>query len=458
MTLVRYMMYWCSAIVFLVMFFLLVAIHIITNRAMVDRVQMELSWQMRSAAKQIVLNDGFPVFSEHFYTPHKEYYYIIVDENGSYINGKFPEDYDVMQQVDIEDSVLTRVDMKKNSFYILDLKELLVEKENMQGNYVLRGIVHVDNVYTVYQKLKVYSFFSVFGAFAALLLFYLVLRKRISNPMQNMCDAAAKISEDLDFSEKIEYDGTFAELDTLLGAYNHLLKRMEEVVRRQEQFNSDVSHELRTPITVIRAQCQLSKERAMRDQNQKAVEAFEVIERQSGKMNQMVELLLNLSRLEQNRMPFEFEEMDLAFVAESVCEDQEYLHGEDYKFVCNLPSTELVADINLITIVVGNLVSNAVKYSPQGSEIHVSCGIREDGMAYLAVKDFGYGIEKENLKKVFESFYRSEEARTSEGFGLGLTLSLKIAKCHRGRIDVKSVYGKGSTFTLLLPVKKTGKN
>ena len=101
-------------------------------------------------------------------------------------------------------------------------------------------------------------------------------------------------------------------------------------------------------------------------------------------------------------------------------------------------------------LVVRNLVSNAVKYSPEGSEIKVCCGIK-DHQAFLSVQDHGIGIEKENLKKIFEHFYRTEEARNSEGFGLGLTLALKIVEYHGGTIHVESEYGQGSTFTMFLP-------
>lgn len=447
---VRYLMVWCSVIVLSMMTVLLIAINVITNRAVLDRVHWELSWQMRRAANQIVNNDGIPVFSEYFLKNHAEYYYLIVDENGSYVNGVFPQEYLITEQVMPENDNMRKISMNDEQFYVLDLMDLLEERGDLTGNYALRGIVRVQDVSTIYERVRMISYFSIVGVALALGVFALVLRKRVSAPLAKMCVAAGQISEDLNFSDKIEYDGHFRELDTLLEAYNHLLHRMEQVVLRQEQFNSDVSHELRTPIAVIRAQCELSREKALKEQDEEALEAISVIERQSGKMNQMVEQLLNLSRLEQKRIPCEYEDIDLVFVAESVCEDQEYLCGDKYHFIYNLHSVEIHADINLMMLVVRNLVSNAVKYSPEGSEIHVNCGEKGE-YAFLSVRDQGIGIERENIKKIFEHFYRTEEARNSEGFGLGLTLALKIVEYHGGTIEVESEYGQGSTFTMILP-------
>ena len=401
---VRYLMLWCSVIVLVVMSVLLVVINVITNRAVLDRVHWELSWQMRRAANQIVSNDGIPVFSEFFNKNHMEYFYLIVDENGSYLNGFFPQEYSITEPIVPQNDTMRKITMGEEQFYVLDLVDLLEERGDLTGNYALRGIVRVRDVSTIYECVRTISYFSIVGVVLALGMFALVLQKRVSAPLAKMCKAAEQISRDLDFTEKIAYDGHFYELDTLLNAYNHLLERMHEVVLRQEQFNSDVSHELRTPIAVIRAQCELSKEKALKENDSEALEALDVIERQSGKMNQMVEQLLNLSRLEQKRIPCEFEDIDLVFVAESVCEDQEYLCGDKYQFVYDLHSVDIHADVNLIMLVVRNLVSNAVKYSPEGSEIIVRCGIKKD-KAFLSVQDQGIGIEKENRVLTEELVY-----------------------------------------------------
>ena len=102
-------------------------------------------------------------------------------------------------------------------------------------------------------------------------------------------------------------------------------------------------------------------------------------------------------------------------------------------------------------IAIRNLVSNAIKYSPQGSKIEISCGEREEGGVFVRVRDHGRGIAPEKQKKVFEYYYREETSRHSEGFGLGLTLASKIVQKHDGKILLESEEGQGSVFTIELP-------
>ena len=103
-------------------------------------------------------------------------------------------------------------------------------------------------------------------------------------------------------------------------------------------------------------------------------------------------------------------------------------------------------------VAVRNLIINAVKYSPEGSIIDLFSGTI-DGMAFLKVSDKGEGIAEEDLDRIFEPYYQVKSERNSDGFGLGLALTMKIAEKHGGTVTVDSEQGKGSTFTLMLPVK-----
>ncbi len=104
-------------------------------------------------------------------------------------------------------------------------------------------------------------------------------------------------------------------------------------------------------------------------------------------------------------------------------------------------------DLSLVVVALRNLISNAVKFGPEGQELTIRTGIKEDRV-YAEVKDEGPGIRPETLDRIFERFYKEDAARNSEGFGLGLALAMKIAKLHGGSIEVQSEEGKGSTFTL----------
>lgn len=428
---------------------MLTFVQIMTRKAEWETVNNDLRAQIIRASKYIEETDGKVHFAKNFEKEHEEYSFLILDKEGNYICGDHPAGYDAARHFAVTDMESVRMD--NESYYVMDKKKILaIRGVGTEGEYIIRGIINKEDVSLIYRTIRRFSYGLILVTIVGLAVCIYILQRKLSKPLIRMCDAADQISEELDFSEKIEYDGYFYELDTLLKAYNRLLARMDMVVSRQEQFNSDISHELRTPIAVIRAQCQVSKERAQQKQDLELLEAIEVIERQSDKMNHMVQQLLKLSRLEQNKMKLELEEVDLIAIVESVCEDEDYLSGEQYQFIYDLKPCVSWVDINLITVAMRNLVSNAIKYSSPGSEIRVSCGTKE-GCTCVSIQDFGCGIEKENQKRIFESFYRSEEARNSEGIGLGLTLAMKIAKCHGGTIRVESEVGKGSIFTLLLP-------
>lgn len=449
---VEYVLLFFLATFLVVMLSMLIFIQVMTTKAEWETVKNDLRTQIIRATRYIEQNDGVVQFSKDFENESEKYSFIILDQDGNYICGQYPAGYDVSEHLTVHG--MDAVRMGNRTYYVMDKKNLLsVHGVGTKGEFVIRGIINKENVSFIFRAIRRFSYVLILITILSMVLCTRILQRKLSKPLIQMCEAANQISEELDFSEKIEYDGYFYELDTLLDAYNRLLTRMDMVVSRQEQFNSDISHELRTPIAVIRAQCQLSKEHAQKRKDMELVSAIEVIERQADKMNHMVEQLLNLSRLEQNKRKLELEEVDLVEIVESVCEDEDYLSGEQYQFCYDLKPCVIKLDINLITMAIRNLVSNAVKYSPIGSEIRIFCGQTDEG-AFLSVQDFGCGIEPDKQKKIFESFYRTEEARNSKGFGLGLTLALKIAKCHGGTIEVESEVGKGSIFTLFLPQSK----
>lgn len=453
-SIVKYLMTWCVVMIVVFSVFMVICVNAMADYAINGAVSKQLLRQMRKVARSAVMEQGEITFSDKIKDVDDDFYFVILDKDKKVIAGAYPDGYDPKA----DNSGLTRlrvVKCNKTSYYVESSYQLLKRKANIEGAYTLQGFVECKDVSTIYHNLKQYSYIAVLIEFLVMALISILLHRRISKPIQEMFQQTEKITEDLDLSERLDYEGSFAELDVLFKAYNKLLARMENVVSRQEQFNSDVSHELRTPITVIRAQCQLTREQiASGDLAEKEVPAMEemidIIERQSNKMNLIVEQLLNLSRMDQDRMPFEIEEIDLIDIVEFVCEEEGIASGDEHRFEYDISSTVVKADVALITMAVRNLVSNAIKYSEKGTPIHVSCG-RNDFGAYVSVQDFGCGIAKEDFQRIFEHYYRTEESRNSEGFGLGLTLAMKIAKKHGGTIHVESTLGEGSTFTLYIP-------
>ena len=249
-------------------------------------------------------------------------------------------------------------------------------------------------------------------------------------------------------SSRMEYDGRFYELAVLTQANNRMLDRLEETFHQQEQFTSDVAHELRTPVAVMTAQCQYAHGKKVSQEEYR--EAFEVIERQSLKIGEIISRLLELSRLDYDRRQIEKEDVDLPELVESVCEDLQQKYEDSLQLRLQLAPVHAVGDISLVMIAIQNLITNAVRYSKAATPIEVETGIRGE-MAFVSVKDYGAGISEEDLPHIFKRFYKADKSRNSRGYGLGLPLTMKIAQKHGGTVLAESKQGEGSTFTLVLP-------
>lgn len=447
-SIVNYLMRWWTVFFLLFSVFLIICVNVMADYAIRNAVIKEFTRQMYRAVDCVEKNDGKIEFSGNLENVDSDFTFVILDSHGNLVDGEYPPGYDPADD-DSKKMHFRVVKSGNESFYVTERTKIIRRRKRIEGDYILRGIINKKNISTVFQRIKLYSYIALLVEVVMIVIVGIVLQRRISKPMLKMCEQAVQIGEGMDLSERMVYDGRFSEMDILLKAYNQLLVRMEDMISRQNQFNADVSHELKTPITVIRAQCQLTKDQLTAGQEVMVEEMIGIIERQSDWMGRMVEQLLALSRMDQNKISFELEEMDLADVVEVVCED-EGAASDKQRFDYDLSSTPVVADVALITMAVRNLISNAVKYSDKDTRIKVGCGRGNSG-AYVSVQDFGIGIAPEDCSRIFEHYYRAEQSRSSEGFGLGLTLAMKIAEKHGGTIHVKSMPGEGSTFTLVIP-------
>ncbi|MDE6834502.1 MAG: HAMP domain-containing histidine kinase, partial [Ruminococcus sp.] len=228
-----------------------------------------------------------------------------------------------------------------------------------------------------------------------------------------------------------------------------MLDRMNEIFAQQEQFSSDVAHELKTPITVIKAQSQYALNNMKLSAEEK--KSFEVILKQAQKMQELVITLLMLAHFETGNTEDMQEFIDLTEIVSAVCEAEEYkLSDCKISFrITDIGKSETSGNINLVTIAVTNLISNAVKFSRNESVIEVETG-EKDNFVFVKVKDNGIGMTDDEKNKVFTRLFKSDSSRNSSGYGLGMPIALKIAKKHGGTIEVESKLGKGSCFTLYL--------
>ncbi len=234
------------------------------------------------------------------------------------------------------------------------------------------------------------------------------------------------------------------------------LRRLEAV---RTDFAANVSHELRTPITNIKGYVETLMETGLADPEQ-AMQFLSVIHRNSDRLSAIIDDMLTLTKLER---PEEFDDLDtqrtsVAEIVEAACAQHEpSAKAKGVRLDAEVPA-DLLAQVNppLIEQALSNLLSNAIRYSPGGTRVLVKAWAADGNAgpeALISVEDEGPGIPPEHLSRVFERFYRVDKARSRElgGTGLGLAIVKHIAMLHRGRVDVESSLGRGSTFKLVVP-------
>ena len=244
-----------------------------------------------------------------------------------------------------------------------------------------------------------------------------------------------------------------------LVAVLHDTTEQEKEERERRLFVSNVSHELRTPLTSVKSYLEALDEGALYDPV--APDFIKVSLDETNRMMRMVTDLLHLSRIDNATTQLDVELINFTAFITFILNRFDKMRSQDeekkYELVRDYPinSVWIEIDTDKMTQVIDNILNNAIKYSPDGGKITVSMKTTEDQMI-LSIKDQGLGIPKEDLPKIFDRFYRVDRARSRAqgGTGLGLAIAKEIIKQHNGFIWAKSEYGKGSTFTIVLPYDK----
>ena len=258
--------------------------------------------------------------------------------------------------------------------------------------------------------------------------------------------------EPSDLSKRLDSVDSQDELRTLTDRINAMLDNIEQSFVRQDKFISDASHELKTPLAVIQGYAHLLQRWGKED---KAVldESVESIARESENMKRIIDQLLTLAKMEKYMLK---EEKIVLFEQISAIIDAYAVVKPNRKIVLVCPKKLAVkADKYSFDELVRAVVDNALKYSPDESEVVINCSAKEESVA-ICVIDSGRGISQEDLPKIFDRFYRCDKSRNREknSSGLGLTIARSLVGMMNGSITVESTLGVGSTFTITLPISK----
>jgi two-component system phosphate regulon sensor histidine kinase PhoR len=245
----------------------------------------------------------------------------------------------------------------------------------------------------------------------------------------------------------IEGAGSWAAL-----AIFHDLTEVRRLDSVRRDFISNVSHELRTPLAGIRAAAETLQEGAL-DDKPAAEEFLGHIQRETDRLTQMVEELLELSRIESGAAPLRFAQLDAAtLVQDTARRFSQQAERAGLKITAEATESPLpvIGDAERLERAIGNLVANAIKFTPAGGSVTVLVSRAADDVT-ISVRDTGIGIEPEELDRVFERFFKADRGRGSSGTGLGLAIVKHIVQAHAGTVSVESQPGRGSTFTMRLP-------
>jgi heavy metal sensor kinase len=285
----------------------------------------------------------------------------------------------------------------------------------------------------------------------------LFLAGRALGPIDRIRKTAERIGAE-DLSGRLNLPLRPDEVGRLAATFDRMLERLDRAFRQQRQFMADASHELRTPLTLLMTQAELALERRRPPAEYR--DALESIRQEARRMAQLVDELLLLGRADAGQDILVREFLDFRDVVTEVGAAVEPLAAARRVRVdwTRTDSVVIQGDQTRLTQLLLNLVDNGIKFTPAGGSVTISA-TREGQSAVLRVADTGIGIPSEHLPRVFERFYRVDPARTRDrgGTGLGLAIARWIVEAHGGGIQVTSTVGRGTTFTVRLPLAATEK-
>ncbi len=367
------------------------------------------------------------------------------------------------QRFIVPSDMLPRVASGETFFANLEVERVplrvFVSPLTVRGQHI--GVVIVaqslQNVLDTLARLATILALGIVSGLAFAALGGAILARGALAPIDRITQTARDIARAGDLARRIETKQTRDEVGRLAATFNEMLARIEELFRAQQRFVADISHELRSPLTAIRGNLDLLRRVSVNDQPERE-QALADIDSESARMQRLVNDLLFLAQADTGlSLRKETVELDTIFL-------EVYRHarmtaksalvalgGED--------QAQIIGDADRIKQMLLNLAENAIKYTPSGGTVTLALE-RDAEWVRLSIADTGQGLAPEDLPKIFERFYRVDAARTHDaapdsggGAGLGLSIAKSIAEAHDGRIQVESEVGKGSKFTVWLPLK-----
>lgn len=279
------------------------------------------------------------------------------------------------------------------------------------------------------------------------------MKKTYEEPLHKLAEAAQRVANG-DFSvyiptihtaDKLDY------LDVMILDFNKMVEELGSIETLKTDFVSNVSHEMKTPIAVIKNYAELLQMKQVSEEQRKEYGAS--IESAALRLSQLISNILKLNKLENQRITPEMKIYDVCRqLCECILQFEETWDEKEIELETEIEDAALIkADNSLMELVWNNLLSNAIKFTEPGGSITV-CQTSDEKQVKVSVSDTGCGMSRDSMNHIFDKFYQGDTSRAKEGNGLGLALVKRVLELMDGEIQVFSEEGKGSTFTVILPL------
>jgi two-component system, OmpR family, heavy metal sensor histidine kinase CusS len=287
------------------------------------------------------------------------------------------------------------------------------------------------------------------GSVLASALIAMIVTKRGLRPLQEMTQSLARIGP-THLKERVNPAEWPRELKPLAIAFDGMLKRLDDSFTRLSQFSADLAHELRTPIANMMGEAQVALTR-----DRTPAEYCETIESTIGeceRLSRIVDNLLFVARVDAAREPIARKRFNARTAVEKIAAFYQTIADDHHVTITCSGEAQIYADPDLFQRALGNLLDNALRFTPENGSIQIALSEHDAGVE-VAVSDNGCGIAPEHLPRVFDRFYRAEASRGSDGAGLGLALVKSIVDLHGGFAKIESEIGRGTTVKLRFPLR-----
>ena len=278
---------------------------------------------------------------------------------------------------------------------------------------------------------------------------------RSVRPIRSLIQTTQSIIETGKMDLRVPETGS-GELDELTRLFNRMLARIEGLINGMKEALDNVAHDLRTPMTSLRSQAELSLRAEANPQQYR--EALADCVEESDRILTLLNSLMDISEAETGTMRLQLETVCISKLLQEIIDLYQYVaEAKNISITVNcVKDLQIIADQNRMRQVLGNLIDNAIKYTPPKGKIAVLAQREKEGII-LSVEDTGVGISAEEIPHIWNRLHRGDKSRSQPGLGLGLSLVKAIVNAHKGRTDVQSTPGEGSIFRVTLPLSPSGK-